>query len=135
MKTETITQLMVDKIEELELKLSSAHEHIKRLQEAGDRLVPMASAVNMWKHITAWDKAKRNEDIEDINDKTTMEQNFYVQKPIDSGLACPKCCGDLYFDKPNAVYATCPPKRSVKCNKCEYSDYVHAHLMIPVIKL
>ena len=154
---ETIKQIMLDPIEELELKLSSYYEHIERWKKDGDRLMPGACAINMWEHIRAWDKFKRNNDV---NKMTTTEQNidyesgakkcttklnpldehndnilrsynrdvlrtFYGQKPIGSGLACPKCCSELYFDKPNVAYATYPPKRSVKCYKCEHTDYVY----------
>ena len=72
MKTETIKQIMLDQIEELELKLASAHEQIIRLEKAGDGLVAGAGAVNMWERIKVWDTTKENKAI---NNMTTTEQN------------------------------------------------------------
>lgn len=69
---ETIKQIMLDQIEELELKLASAHEQIMRLEKAGDGLVAGAGAVNMWERIKVWDTTKENKAI---NNMTTTEQN------------------------------------------------------------
>lgn len=69
---ETIKQIMLDQIEELELKLASAHEQIIRLEKAGDGLVAGAGAVNMWERIKVWDTTKENKAI---NNMTTTEQN------------------------------------------------------------
>ena len=82
---ETIKQIMLDQIEELELKLASAHEQIMRLEKAGDGLVAGAGAVNMWERIKVWDTTKENKAI---NNMTTTEQNnkqrvFVFKQPYD----------------------------------------------------
>ena len=82
---ETIKQIMLDQIEELELKLASAHEQIMRLEKAGDGLVAGAGAVNMWERIKVWDTTKENKAI---NNMTTTEQNnrqrvFVFKQPSD----------------------------------------------------
>ena len=82
---ETIKQIMFDQIEELELKLASAHEQIIRLEKAGDGLVAGAGAMNMWERIKVWDTTKENKAI---NNMTTTEQNnkqrvFVFKQPYD----------------------------------------------------
>ena len=82
---ETIKQIMLDQIEELELELASAHEQIMRLEKAGDGLVAGAGAVNMWERIKVWDTTKENKAI---NNMTTTEQNnkqrvFVFKQPYD----------------------------------------------------
>jgi len=42
-----------------------------------------------------------------------------------SGLACPKCGSELYYNNPNMVLTSYPPKRSVECKNCKHTDYVY----------
>lgn len=55
--SETSLQNAYDRIEELELKLESAKERIKRLEEAGDRMRLYCADPD---DCFAWDKARKD---------------------------------------------------------------------------
>lgn len=42
------------------------------------------------------------------------------RKNIRSGVACPKCGEELYELQAGMVYATCPPRKPVRCLKCNF---------------
>jgi predicted nucleic-acid-binding Zn-ribbon protein len=49
----------------------------------------------------------------------------YGGNSFKSGLACPKCGSELYYNNPNMVLTSYPPKRSVECKNCKHTDYVY----------
>jgi hypothetical protein len=56
--SETSLQNAYDRIEELELKLVSANDRIKRLEEAGDVLCAAAAFMGWHMEIEKWNEAK-----------------------------------------------------------------------------
>ena len=58
--SETSLQNAYDRIEELELKLESANERIKRLVQAGDCLLSHRNSTDYHEKVREWDKAKKD---------------------------------------------------------------------------
>jgi len=40
-----------------------------------------------------------------------------------NGIACPKCGEELYDSNPMVTLASYPPKKNIKCSKCDYVGY------------
>ena len=49
----------------------------------------------------------------------------YGGNSVKSGIACPKCGSELYYNNPDMVLTSNPPKRSVECKNCKHTDYVY----------
>ena len=49
----------------------------------------------------------------------------YGGNSLKSGIACPKCGSELYYNNPDMVLTSNPPKRSVVCKNCKHTDYVY----------
>jgi len=52
-------------------------------------------------------------------------RNFNISRFSYSGIACPKCGSELYYNNPDMVLTSNPPKRSVECKNCKHTDYVY----------
>jgi DNA repair exonuclease SbcCD ATPase subunit len=52
-------------------------------------------------------------------------RNFNISRFSYSGIACPKCGSELYYNNPDMVFTSNPPKRSVVCKNCKHTDYVY----------
>ncbi len=52
-------------------------------------------------------------------------RNFNISRFSYSGIACPKCGYELYYNNPDMVLTSNPPKRSVVCKNCKHTDYVY----------
>jgi len=53
-------EMLNQKIKELELKLESANERIKRLVQAGDCLLSHRNSTDYHEKVREWDKAKKD---------------------------------------------------------------------------
>ena len=67
--------------------------------------------------------ASKLKSLKDHNDGKVFDA--YGGGSFKSGLACPKCGSELYYNNPNMVLTSYPPKRSVECNNCKHTDYVY----------
>jgi len=67
--------------------------------------------------------ASKLKSLKDHNDGKVFDA--YGGGSFKSGLACPKCGSELYYNNPNMVLTSYPPKRSVECKNCKHTDYVY----------
>jgi hypothetical protein len=67
--------------------------------------------------------ASKLKSLKDHNDSKLFDA--YGGGSFKSGLACPKCGSELYYNNPDMVLTSYPPKRSVECKNCKHTDYVY----------
>ena len=108
----------------------------KDIEFDGDKLVSSveeaASKLKSLKdHNDEYDfsKAKQNphaSKLKSLNEHNdNVWRNFNISRFSYSGLACPKCGSELYYNNPDMVLTSNPPKRSVECKNCKHTDYVY----------
>jgi hypothetical protein len=68
--------------------------------------------------------ASKLKSLKDHNDGRRLF-DAYGGNSLKSGIACPKCGSELYYNNPDMVLTSNPPKRSVECNNCKHTDYVY----------
>jgi DNA repair exonuclease SbcCD ATPase subunit len=98
--------------EELNSLLMDKQVNPKDIEFDGDKLV---SSVE--------EAASKLKSLKDHNDGKVFDA--YGGGSFKSGLACPKCGSELYYNNPNMVLTSYPPKRSVECKNCKHTDYVY----------
>ena len=99
---------LVDSVEEAASKLKSLNEHNDEYDFSTAKQNPHASKLKS---------------LKDHNDSKLFDA--YGGGSFKSGLACPKCGSELYYNNPNMVLTSYPPKRSVECKNCKHTDYVY----------
>ena len=67
--------------------------------------------------------ASKLKSLKDHNDSKLFDA--YGGNSVKSGIACPKCGSELYYNNPDMVLTSNPPKRSVECKNCKHTDYVY----------
>jgi hypothetical protein len=67
--------------------------------------------------------ASKLKSLKDHNDGKVFDA--YGGGSFKSGIACPKCGYELYYNNPDMVLTSNPPKRSVECKNCKHTDYVY----------
>ncbi len=67
--------------------------------------------------------ASKLKSLKDHNDSKLFDA--YGGNSFKSGIACPKCGSELYYNNPDMVLTSNPPKRSVECKNCKHTDYVY----------
>jgi len=98
--------------EELNSLFMDKQVNPKDIEFDGDKLV---SSVE--------EAASKLKSLKDHNDGKVFDA--YGGGSFKSGLACPKCGSELYYNNPNMVLTSYPPKRSVECKNCKHTDYVY----------
>ena len=99
---------LVSSVEEAASKLKSLNEHNDEYDFSTAKQNPHASKLKS---------------LKDHNDGKVFD--VYGGNSFKSGLACPKCGSELYYNNPDMVLTSNPPKRSVECNNCKHTDYVY----------
>ena len=98
--------------EELNSLFMDKQVNPKDIEFDGDKLV---SSVE--------EAASKLKSLNEHNDN--VWRNFNISRFSYSGIACPKCGSELYYNNPDMVLTSNPPKRSVECNNCKHTDYVY----------
>ena len=98
--------------EELNSLFMDKQVNPKDIEFDGDKLV---SSVE--------EAASKLKSLKDHNDSKLFDA--YGGNSVKSGIACPKCGSELYYNNPNMVLTSYPPKRSVECKNCKHTDYVY----------
>jgi DNA repair exonuclease SbcCD ATPase subunit len=98
--------------EELNSLFMDKQVNPKDIEFDGDKLV---SSVE--------EAASKLKSLKDHNDSKLFDA--YGGGSFKSGLACPKCGSELYYNNPDMVLTSYPPKRSVECKNCKHTDYVY----------
>ena len=98
--------------EELNSLFMDKQVNPKDIEFDGDKLVASVE-----------DAASKLKSLKDHNDGKVFDA--YGGGSFKSGLACPKCGSELYYNNPNMVLTSYPPKRSVECKNCKHTDYVY----------
>jgi hypothetical protein len=99
---------LVSSVEEAASKLKSLNEHNDEYDFSTAKQNPHASKLKS---------------LKDHNDSKLFDA--YGGDSFKSGIACPKCGLGLYYNNPNMVLTSYPPKRSVECKNCKHTDYVY----------
>ena len=99
---------LVSSVEEAASKLKSLNEHNDEYDFSKAKQNPHASKLKS---------------LNEHNDN--VWRNFNISRFSYSGIACPKCGSELYYNNPDMVLTSNPPKRSVECNNCKHTDYVY----------
>jgi DNA-directed RNA polymerase subunit M/transcription elongation factor TFIIS len=99
---------LVSSVEEAASKLKSLKDHNDEYDFSTAKQNPHASKLKS---------------LNEHNDN--VWRNFNISRFSYSGLACPKCGSELYYNNPNMVLTSYPPKRSVECKNCKHTDYVY----------
>ena len=99
---------LVSSVEEAASKLKSLNEHNDEYDFSTAKQNPHASKLKS---------------LKDHNDGKVFDA--YGGGSFKSGLACPKCGSELYYNNPNMVLTSYPPKRSVECKNCKHTDYIY----------
>ena len=100
---------LVSSVEEAASKLKSLNEHNDEYDFSTAKQNPHASKLKS---------------LKDHNDGRRLF-DAYGGNSLKSGIACPKCGSELYYNNPDMVLTSNPPKRSVECNNCKHTDYVY----------
>jgi len=100
---------LVSSVEEAASKLKSLNEHNDEYDFSTAKQNPHASKLKS---------------LKDHNDGRRLF-DAYGGNSFKSGIACPKCGSELYYNNPDMVLTSNPPKRSVECNNCKHTDYVY----------
>lgn len=98
--------------EELNSLFMDKQVNPKDIEFDGDKLV---SSVE--------EAASKLKSLKDHNDSKLFDA--YGGNSFKSGIACPKCGSELYYNNPDMVLTSNPPKRSVECKNCKQTDYVY----------
>jgi len=98
--------------EELNSLFMDKQVNPKDIEFDGDKLVASVE-----------EAASKLKSLKDHNDGKVFDA--YGGGSFKSGLACPKCGSELYYNNPNMVLTSNPPKRSVECKNCKHTDYVY----------
>ena len=98
--------------EELNSLFMDKQVNPKDIEFDGDKLV---SSVE--------EAASKLKSLNEHNDN--VWRNFNISRFSYSGIACPKCGSELYYNNPDMVLTSNPPKRSVECKNCKHTDYVY----------
>ena len=98
--------------EELNSLFMDKQVNPKDIEFDGDKLV---SSVE--------EAASKLKSLNEHNDN--VWRNFNISRFSYSGIACPKCGSELYYNNPDMVLTSNPPKRSVVCKNCKHTDYVY----------
>lgn len=99
--------------EELNSLFMDKQVNPKDIEFDGDKLV---SSVE--------EAASKLKSLKDHNDGRRLF-DAYGGNSVKSGIACPKCGSELYYNNPDMVLTSNPPKRSVVCKNCKHTDYVY----------
>ena len=99
---------LVASVEEAASKLKSLNEHNDEYDFSTAKQNPHASKLKS---------------LNEHNDN--VWRNFNISRFSYSGIACPKCGSELYYNNPDMVLTSNPPKRSVECKNCKHTDYVY----------
>ena len=99
---------LVASVEEAASKLKSLNEHNDEYDFSTAKQNPHASKLKS---------------LKDHNDSKLFDA--YGGNSFKSGIACPKCGSELYYNNPDMVLTSNPPKRSVECKNCKHTDYVY----------
>jgi len=99
---------LVASVEEAASKLKSLNEHNDEYDFSTAKQNPHASKLKS---------------LNEHNDN--VWRNFNISRFSYSGIACPKCGSELYYNNPDMVLTSYPPKRSVECKNCKHTDYVY----------
>ena len=99
--------------EELNSLFMDKQVNPKDIEFDGDKLV---SSVE--------EAASKLKSLKDHNDGRRLF-DAYGGNSVKSGIACPKCGSELYYNNPDMVLTSNPPKRSVECKNCKHTDYVY----------
>jgi predicted nucleic-acid-binding Zn-ribbon protein len=99
---------LVSSVEEAASKLKSLNEHNDEYDFSTAKRNPHASKLKS---------------LNEHNDN--VWRNFNISRFSYSGIACPKCGYELYYNNPDMVLTSNPPKRSVVCKNCKHTDYVY----------
>jgi predicted nucleic-acid-binding Zn-ribbon protein len=99
---------LVSSVEEAASKLKSLNEHNDEYDFSTAKQNPHASKLKS---------------LNEHNDN--VWRNFNISRFSYSGIACPKCGSELYYNNPDMVLTSNPPKRSVVCKNCKHTDYVY----------
>lgn len=86
--------------------------NLKDIEFDGDKLVDSVE-----------EAASKLKSLNEHNDN--VWRNFNISRFSYSGIACPKCGSELYYNNPDMVLTSNPPKRSVECKNCKHTDYVY----------
>jgi DNA-directed RNA polymerase subunit RPC12/RpoP len=108
----------------------------KDIEFDGDKLVSSveeaASKLKSLKdHNDEYDfsKAKQNphaSKLKSLNEHNdNVWRNFNISRFSYSGIACPKCGSELYYNNPDMVLTSNQRQRSVECKNCKHTDYVY----------
>jgi len=89
-----------------------AQTNPKDIEFDGDKLVASVE-----------EAASKLKSLKDHNDSKLFDA--YGGNSFKSGIACPKCGSELYYNYPDMVLTSNPPKRSVECKNCKHTDYVY----------
>ena len=100
---------LVASVEEAASKLKSLNEHNDEYDFSTAKQNPHASKLKS---------------LKDHNDGRRLF-DAYGGNSFKSGIACPKCGSELYYNNPDMVLTSNPPKRSVECKNCKHTDYVY----------
>ena len=100
---------LVSSVEEAASKLKSLNEHNDEYDFSTAKQNPHASKLKS---------------LKDHNDGRRLF-DAYGGNSVKSGIACPKCGSELYYNNPDMVLTSNPPKRSVECKNCKHTDYVY----------
>ena len=98
--------------EELNSLFMDKQVNPKDIEFDGDKLVASVE-----------EAASKLKSLKDHNDGKVFDA--YGGGSFKSGLACPKCGSELYYNNPDMVLTSNPPKRSVECKNCKHTDYVY----------
>ena len=98
--------------EELNSLFMDKQVNPKDIEFDGDKLVASVE-----------EAASKLKSLKDHNDN--VWRNFNISRFSYSGIACPKCGSELYYNNPDMVLTSNPPKRSVECKNCKHTDYVY----------
>ena len=99
--------------EELNSLFMDKQVNPKDIEFDGDKLVASVE-----------EAASKLKSLKDHNDGRRLF-DAYGGNSLKSGIACPKCGSELYYNNPDMVLTSNPPKRSVVCKNCKHTDYVY----------
>ena len=99
--------------EELNSLFMDKQVNPKDIEFDGDKLVASVE-----------EAASKLKSLKDHNDGRRLF-DAYGGNSVKSGIACPKCGSELYYNNPDMVLTSNPPKRSVECKNCKHTDYVY----------
>ena len=99
---------LVASVEEAASKLKSLNDHNDEYDFSTAKQNPHASKLKS---------------LKDHNDSKLFDA--YGGNSFKSGIACPKCGSEMYYNNPDMVLTSYPPKRSVECKNCKHTDYVY----------